>query len=256
MAVPCDPKWACTGNNTCATGYDGWRCSECNTCFKVNPEDKCRRYYKRAGECVECPDNPWILAAGFLLAVILACTAGYIVNKKNLHLAFLSIGTTRWGACASLQWAGGSCMLHSVAVAACAPCTGVDYFQILAIFANSRVMWPPLIKEIFHLMSVFNFNLEVRARALHPPSPSPSCLWVRLPTTDCATHITRCRTRHDRRSPRQSAASLTWATTRSGCSSRHCRSPPSRCSLSATSPCCCTRSASCAAPARPPATST
>ena len=146
MAVPCDPKWACTGNNTCSVGYDGWRCSECDKCFKVNPEDKCRRYYKRAGECVECPDNPWILAVGFLAAVIAACIAGYIVNKKHLHLAFLSIG--------------------------------VDYFQILAIFANSRVQWPPLVKEIFHMMSVFNFNLEITAPECSIPDLGYYTKWM------------------------------------------------------------------------------
>ena len=146
MAVPCDPQWACTGNNTCAVGYAGWRCSTCDSCFQANPGDKCRRYYKRAGECVECPDNPWILILGFLLMVIVLIGGAVIVNKKELHLPFLSIG--------------------------------VDYFQVLAIFANSRVQWPPLIKEIFHMMSVFNLNLEITAPECSIPDLGYYTKWM------------------------------------------------------------------------------
>ena len=44
-----------------------------------------------------------------------------------------------------------------------ARCIGIDYFQVLAMFANSRVQWPTYIKDVFHLLSVFNFNIELTA---------------------------------------------------------------------------------------------
>ncbi len=43
----------------------------------------------------------------FLIASVLLCIGGWILNRKNVNIAFLSIG--------------------------------VDYFQILAMFANSKV---------------------------------------------------------------------------------------------------------------------
>jgi len=122
--VPCEPNWACTGNNECADGYISveptLRCAECDL-----------GYYRLAGECVECPDNPLFLILGFIVGAILACGIGYVLNSKNVNLAFVSIG--------------------------------VDYFQVLAMFRNSRVQWPQLLKDLFHLLSVFNFNLEITA---------------------------------------------------------------------------------------------
>ena len=107
--LPCEPKFACTGNNECALGYASkppmFRCSSCAT-----------GYYRRAGECVECPDNPWILAIGFFLGAVGACVVGYVLNAAQVNLAFVSIG--------------------------------IDYFQVLAMFANSRVQWPAIIKDV------------------------------------------------------------------------------------------------------------
>ena len=121
-------------------------------------------YYRRAGECIECPNNPLLLVIGFLVAAVLLCISGYVLNRKAVNLAFLSIG--------------------------------VDYFQVLAMFANSKITWPTILKvrdsgtclvdlrlhnmnstltpvvltcvpypeqEVFHAMSVFNLNLELTA---------------------------------------------------------------------------------------------
>jgi hypothetical protein len=49
----------------------------------------------------------WVLILLFVVVALGCCLAGYFLSRKQVNLAFLSIG--------------------------------VDYFQILAIFANSKV---------------------------------------------------------------------------------------------------------------------
>jgi hypothetical protein len=51
----------------------------------------------------------WMLILLFIVVAVGCCLAGYFLSKKQVNLAFLSIG--------------------------------VDYFQILAIFANSKVSY-------------------------------------------------------------------------------------------------------------------
>ena len=80
--MPCEPQSACAGENACTLGYSGIRCADC-----------IQGYYRRAGECEECPDNPLFLVLGFLVAAVLMCFAGYFLNKKHVNLAFVSIGT-------------------------------------------------------------------------------------------------------------------------------------------------------------------
>lgn len=113
--VPCEPTEACTGGNECGVGYIDkapmFRCSSCDPCYKETPESECQGFFRRAGECIECPDNPLLLVIAFICMAVVVSTIGYLLNKHNVNLAFVSIG--------------------------------VDYFQVLAMFANSRVAWPP-----------------------------------------------------------------------------------------------------------------
>lgn len=199
--LPCSPPQACLGNNTCEVGYehflhqcteimerrhaDGETCTsddDCNPpggggCTSLHPEycSKCvavpvtvnstatfvkqcmcsaaercslctaNEYFRDAGECVVCPDNVELLIAMFIAAAICACIAGYFLNQKAVNMAFLSIG--------------------------------VDYFQILAIFRRSKVSWPPELLEIFRLLSVFNFNLDITAPECAIPDLSYGTKW-------------------------------------------------------------------------------
>lgn len=43
-----------------------------------------------------------------------------------------------------------------------------DYFQVLAIFSQSKVQWPPEVKQLYRLLSAFNLNIEIVA---------PECEW-------------------------------------------------------------------------------
>lgn len=117
---PCEPTWACVGNNTCALGYEGDRCEACS-----------KGFYRYNGECARCPDSPWLLVGMFALGAIAACFFGYILNSRQVNVAFLSIG--------------------------------IDYFQVLALFARARVRWPNILQDLFKFMSAFNLNLELAA---------------------------------------------------------------------------------------------
>ena len=54
---------------------------------------------------------------------------------------------------------------------------GVDYFQILAMFGNSKVTWPPAIVTLFRLMSSLSFNLDITAPECSLPNLSYANKW-------------------------------------------------------------------------------
>lgn len=122
--VPCEPAEACTGGNVCATGYTSLPpMYRCASCDKG--------FFKRAGVCVRCPDSPAALFVGFIGVVMLIACAGYLLNKRQVNIAVASIA--------------------------------IDYFQVLAIFAQARVAWPPAVRELLHVLSAFNLNIEIVA---------------------------------------------------------------------------------------------
>ena len=117
-------------------GYTGDRCGEC-----VPGE-----FFRLGGECVRCPDNAWVVVAMFVGVAVLLALGGYVLSRKAVHLAFLSIG--------------------------------VDYFQVLAMFRQSRVAWPALLKDIFHYMSAFNLNLDIAAPECAMPDVTYKQKWL------------------------------------------------------------------------------
>eukprot|EP01138_Halocafeteria_seosinensis_P004698 gb/GECG01004804.1/.p1 GENE.gb/GECG01004804.1/~~gb/GECG01004804.1/.p1 ORF type:complete len:2888 (+),score=298.40 gb/GECG01004804.1/:1-8664(+) len=128
--LPCEPNRACTGNNTCAKQYAGFRCSDCAD-----------GYFRIAGLCQSCPDHAWLLAVMLGFGVIGVAIGGYIINAKGIRLAAFTIG--------------------------------IDYFQVLALFARTRVRWPMVMERTLQALSFFNLNLELAA---------PSC-WMSPPPT-------------------------------------------------------------------------
>ena len=188
--VPCSPAESCLGNNTCATGYQ-WIVQRCEAARKLtapnfcetdrdcdpdakrectlnNPEHcsacmkrevngsmvgqcECRAatrctlctagtHYKLDGVCEECPDNPGLLLALIIAGGVFAMIGGYVLGQRNFNMAFLSIG--------------------------------VDYLQVLALFAGSNIRWPSWMARLFQILSIFNFNVDVTA---------PECLIPELP---------------------------------------------------------------------------
>lgn len=121
--VPCEPKDACIGNNECQARFTGYRCSLC-----------AEGYYRVAGDCEECPNNPGLILAFFVAGMVFLAMAAYALQ--------------------TIQKKGGT--VSSVAI-------GVDYYQVLSMFMQSKVAWPPIIKRVLRIFSFFNFNIEITA---------------------------------------------------------------------------------------------
>ena len=49
------------------------------------------RYYRLDGECIICPNNPWILAVGAIVIITLICLAAYVLNGKSVNVGMLAI---------------------------------------------------------------------------------------------------------------------------------------------------------------------
>jgi hypothetical protein len=99
----CDPPESCIGEDQCSAPYINvapvYRCATCAD-----------GYYRLAGKCRVCPNNPWVLVVAFIVIVLAVAVVGYVLNRKSVNIAFLSIG--------------------------------IDYFQVLAMFSRSNVKWP------------------------------------------------------------------------------------------------------------------
>lgn len=124
-------------------------CEYNNTCAEGYTAVRCaecdERYYRLDGLCEECPDNPWLLITGFILTAAVLATAGFWLSRR-VSLGFVSIV--------------------------------VDYFQVLAVFARSRVQWPPALKRFLLWLSVFNFNIELTAPECAIPSVTYRTKWA------------------------------------------------------------------------------
>ena len=117
---------AVTGTCECTGG--GPRCSLCRQAGGgIDPDTgkDWKGYYRLNDECQECPDHPELLLALMVTALVLFCIVGWWMQDKRVNVAFMSIG--------------------------------VDYFQVLAIFARIKVRWPLWVKQILQVLSIFNF---------------------------------------------------------------------------------------------------
>ncbi len=79
----------------------------------------------------------------------------YILNRKSVNIAFLSIG--------------------------------IDYFQVLAMFSRSNVKWPEQLNQFFLMLSAFNFNIDITA----PEVCAPPSLTLPLSTLLCTLPAAR-----------------------------------------------------------------
>jgi hypothetical protein len=61
--------------------------------------------------------------------------------------------------------------LHPAAVA-------VDYFQVVAMFAQTNIVWPAAVQTLFSIMSAFNLNLDLIAPQCAIPSVGFAEVWL------------------------------------------------------------------------------
>jgi hypothetical protein len=68
----------CAGNDECSTAYTSaaplYRCATC-----------AKGFYRLAGKCRKCPDNPWILVVSFVVVVLAAAVVGCVPLYGVLH---------------------------------------------------------------------------------------------------------------------------------------------------------------------------
>jgi hypothetical protein len=80
--VPCEPAEACAGDNVCAYGYTGMKCSKCMEGFS-----------RTDGVCVECAGNPIIMILFVALGGLVAAIAYYVVVVfLKINIGVISIG--------------------------------------------------------------------------------------------------------------------------------------------------------------------
>jgi hypothetical protein len=134
----------------CSEG-DPERCSVCveGTC-SCKSASRCSlctsgEFFRLDGKCEPCPTNVVFLIVLFFMALVAVAIGGYVLNKKQFNLAFISIG--------------------------------VDYFQVLAIFASADIEWPQQLLDLFRLFSVFNFNIDITAPECVVPDLPFSLKW-------------------------------------------------------------------------------
>lgn len=81
----------------------------------------------------------------------------YLLNKYNISLMLITIG-------AEFRLSSHICLVaHSTPSPSYLPYSGIDYFQIISIFAAIPIQWPPQLTELLLVLSAFNF---VRAAQL------------------------------------------------------------------------------------------
>ncbi|KAA0166270.1 hypothetical protein FNF31_01496 [Cafeteria roenbergensis] len=127
--------------------YYGLRGEECPQCVQG-------KYYRINGQCEKCPDQPWLIFVLFFLAAAVLSFAAWMLNARQVNIAFVAIG--------------------------------VDYFQVLALFARARVRWPNILKGLFRWLSAFNLNIELAAPECAIPEVTFSLKWflvMALPVT-------------------------------------------------------------------------
>ena len=79
------------------------------------------KYYRVNGECIKCPQSLYAILIGMGGVLVAAAAFAYWMNKKKISIALVAIG--------------------------------VDYAQVLSMFAKTRIRWPAYLKEIFSILS-------------------------------------------------------------------------------------------------------
>ena len=122
-------------------GQEGCRIKACNevhltlgdkSCFaprcgQCNPKS----HFRLDGICEPCPECPICLIAAMLGVGITASVAMYFLTKEGVDLVIMSIG--------------------------------IDYFQVVSLFAKSKVAWPPEMKELLKYLQWFQLDIDLAA---------------------------------------------------------------------------------------------
>ena len=89
-------------------------------------------YFPSNGVCAPCPSSPFAVIIIFVLLALGACALSYFLNKAGLDLPLISIG--------------------------------IDYAQVIAVFAQTDIAWPSVLMSLYSVLSAFNLNLDLVSR--------------------------------------------------------------------------------------------
>jgi hypothetical protein len=111
-------------------------CLQDNVCADGYEGERCAyclagKYYRVNGKCVKCPDNLYVLYVGLAVLMLAVVAFAYFLNRKNISLALIAIG--------------------------------IDYAQVMSMFSRTNIKWPPMLTQLFQILSAFNLNLEITA---------------------------------------------------------------------------------------------
>ena len=118
------------------------RCGSCTQAAEYSNGTTIPGHFKLDGECVECPENVPLLIFGVVCGLSLCLYGASVMERREINTSLISIG--------------------------------VDYFQVLAIFRNANIPWPPLLKQFYRFFAIFNLNIDVAA---------PECISVEISYT-------------------------------------------------------------------------
>ncbi|KAJ8606751.1 hypothetical protein CTAYLR_009739 [Chrysophaeum taylorii] len=130
--VSCSPTDACLGNNTCDEGYTKSKCGKCcdnsniDTPDCEDEKDDDQYYYRTDGKCEKCPENIALTACLIIAAVVAGGYTAYVLKKKRVDIGIFSIG--------------------------------IDFMQVLSIFAATNLAWPPAVKVLYNSLSLFSLD--------------------------------------------------------------------------------------------------
>ena len=144
-----------TRNGTCECTGGAPRCGLCTQAVSYSEDDvdvngtrmiDVKGFFRLNNECQECPENPELILWLLAVAVVLMCIAGWWAQSRKINISVLSIG--------------------------------VDYFQVLSIFAGLRVRWPTWVKRVLEIISIFNFNIDIAAPECAIPDFDYETKWI------------------------------------------------------------------------------
>ncbi|KAH8047650.1 calcium ion binding protein [Aureococcus anophagefferens] len=97
-------------------------------------------FYRTYGECVECPANQALMIAMICAAALVGGGFFYLLKKRKVEIAVAAIG--------------------------------VDYLQVLSVFAGTEIRWPGALKDFYRSLAIFNLDFPTSSRRVASPCPT------------------------------------------------------------------------------------
>jgi hypothetical protein len=88
-------------------------------------------HFRLNSVCESCPKDPLLFIILAIFGLISLCVLMFELDRRRFNLAFVNIG-----------W---------------------DYFQVLSMFTDADVQWPPALKQLYQMFSFFSFDMDVVA---------------------------------------------------------------------------------------------